>query len=76
MELQPKLLELARVLLMMKTLSQCFLLGDPAYSLMPCLMKEHAMVEAIDKRNIIECFFGRLKTRVGALKRAMDIKHR
>lgn len=61
-----------------------FLLGDPAYPLMPYLMKEYANggstvqeqyfgYRLCSARNVIECLFGRLKARFAALKRAMDI---
>lgn len=61
-----------------------FLLGDPAYPLMPYLMKEYANggstpqeqyfgYNLCSARNVIECSFGRLKARFGALKRPMDI---
>ena len=61
-----------------------FLLGDPTYPLMPYLMKEYANggstpqeqyfgYNLCSARNVIECSFGRLKARFGALKRPMDI---
>ena len=62
-----------------------FLVGDPAYPLMPYLMKEYAYdgsswqeqyfgFNLCSARNVIECLFGRLKPRLGALRRAMEIK--
>ena len=63
---------------------QVFILGDPAYPLLPYLMKEYANEGASEQehyfgyrlckaRNVIECAFGCLKAHFFALRRAMDI---
>lgn len=61
-----------------------FLLGDPAYPLLPFLMKEYSNGGSTPQEQyfglclcrahmVIECAFGRLKARFAALRRPMDI---
>ena len=63
---------------------QVFILGDPAYPLLPYVMKEYPNGGATQEeqyygyrlcnaRNVIKCAFGRLKARFSLSRRAMNI---
>ena len=60
------------------------IIEDPAYPLIPYLMKEYAGggtnsqeqhfgYRLCSTRNVMECAFGRLKARLGCLRRVMDV---